>query len=157
MLTLATNERDGAVVLIWDVKTQICRLMRDGKREGPDRVFDVQAVLDWMRACGVNANGDVQVEAASVVACTENAARTISSVFRGFRRQQSSAGGSSRLTYPVQAMCGVLWLGWVAGLVWLWRRSRRAWRVAVIRRVGEVETGMAQVDDWDGASLRTCD
>jgi hypothetical protein len=155
VLTLATNERDGVVVLIWDSRTQTCRLMRDGKREGPERAFNAEAILNWMRACGVNVDGRVQEEAGVIVTDTERAAHRSFAGSSDFGSQRSIGGGSSRRVYPVQALVAGLWLCWAAGLVLLWRRSRRAWRVAVVARGPDVaEQDVARVDEWGGRSLR---
>ena len=152
------DDRVGRSKLVWDPVRNKCRIT-DAESSGPERAFDRNAVLAWMRDNGIDtSHARVPTEAQEIADATSAYFnKQIGYPIGSFGPGSQSGGSQWRPTRAVQAARGMLWLGWVAGLVWLWRRSRRAWRVAVIRRVGEVETGMAQVDDWDGASLRNFD
>jgi hypothetical protein len=148
--------RAGRSQLEWDLANNRSRLTSS---EPSDREsnFDADGVIAWMGDNGVDiADAKVREEAADVVRASALQLRG-SSVFRTdwFGSVSWNGNSHSRPTRAVEAVRGVLWLGWLAGLVWLWRRSRRAWRVAVVTRGPDVaEQEVARVDEWDGSSLR---
>jgi hypothetical protein len=144
--------RAGRSQLAWDLATNRS-WVTNGKSTGPQMDFGRDAVVLWMADNGINtADSRVRQEVESIVKTGFGSNRDYSV---GFHRTTGGSGLYMRSTRAVQAVRGVLWLGWVAGLVWLWRRSRRAWRVAVVTRgPGVAEQEVARVDEWDGSSLR---
>jgi len=143
--------------LTWDVATRKGRIV-GATSAGRETSFDRNAIVAWMKESGVNtADPEVGREADIIerhIAALEKGVSV--PPLGGFGSWGSTfTRGEGRATRAVQAARGVLWLGWAAGLVWLWRRSRRAWRVAVVTRGPDVtEQEVARVDEWDGSSLR---
>jgi hypothetical protein len=118
--------------LYWDAGTNRCH-WSNGASSGRDVVLDSDAILAWMRECGVDVSArTVRHEAESIVDDVSRAARGAHWKVTGFFSGGGGASMNVRSTRFVQAVRGSLVLTWIAGVVWLWRRRSRAWRVAIV-------------------------
>lgn len=127
------NRRPAPWRIHWDAATNRYRLVTDGASPGRDYVLDADAIFSWMRDCGVDVKApNVRQEAESIADDVSRAARGDHWTVSGFFSGGGSGSSDVRSTRFIQGVRGSMVLAWIAGVVWLWRRRNRAWRVALV-------------------------
>jgi hypothetical protein len=134
VITLCLLERRPAQWRIhWDAATRRYRLVNDRAAPGGDSVLDADAIYAWMRDCGVDVTApNVRYEAETIADDIARAARGDNWGLTGFFSGGGSRSIDVRATRFVQGVRGSFVLAWFTGVVWLWRRRSRAWRVAIV-------------------------